>query len=65
MSDLVPVKAGPPAVGRAPASRILVPSTIADAGEAAARRRLEFLAATIGNRNTRIAYHRADRHFLA
>ena len=65
MSDLVPVKAGLPAVRRAPGSRILVPSTIADAGETAARRFLEFFAATIGNRNTRMAYYRAVRHFLA
>ena len=65
MSDLVPVKAGLPSVGRALASRILVPATIADAGENAAQRFLEFFAATIRNRNTRITYRRAVRHFLA
>ena len=35
---------------------IVVPAVIADAGEHAARRFLEFFAATIRNKNTRMAY---------
>ena len=35
------------------------PAVIADVGEHAARRLLEFLAATIPNKNTRMAYYRA------
>ena len=38
---------------------------IAEAGETATRRFLEFLAATIRNKNTRMAYYRAVRHFFA
>jgi len=37
----------------------LVPAVVADAGEHAARRFLEFFAAAIRNKNTRMAYHRA------
>ena len=44
---------------------MVVPATIADAGETAARRFLEFFAATIRNKNTRMAYYRAVRHFFA
>ena len=44
---------------------ILVPRVIADAGEAAARRFLEFFAATIRNKNTRMAYYRAVCQFFA
>jgi len=44
---------------------MVVPATIADAGETATRRFLEFFAATIRNRNTRMAYYRAVRHFFA
>jgi hypothetical protein len=36
---------------------IAVPVTIADAGDHAARRFLEFFAATIRNKNTRMAYY--------
>ena len=39
-----------------PATAIVVPGIIADAGDQAARRFLEFFAATIRNRNTRMAY---------
>jgi site-specific recombinase XerD len=46
-------------------SSIVVPTTIADAGETATRRFLEFFAATIRNKNTRMAYYRAVRHFFA
>ncbi len=44
---------------------MVVPATIADAGETAACRFLEFFAATIRNRNTRMASYRAVRHFFA
>jgi hypothetical protein len=36
---------------------------IADAGDGAARRFIEFFAASIRNRNTRMAYYRAVCHF--
>jgi site-specific recombinase XerD len=43
---------------------VVVPAIIADAGEHATRRFLEFFAATIRNRNTRTAYlHAASRFF--
>lgn len=42
-----------------------VPVLIADAGETAVRRYLEFFAATIRNRNTRAAYSRACQQFFA
>jgi integrase/recombinase XerD len=42
-----------------------VPGIVADAGDAAARRFLEFFAATIRNRNTRAAYYRAVELFFA
>src|SRR5437879_13564828 len=38
---------------------------IANAGDHAARRFLEFFAAQIRNKNTRMAYHRATCHFFA
>ena len=38
---------------------------IADAGDQATRRFLEFFAATIRNHNTRMAYYRAVRQFFA
>jgi integrase/recombinase XerD len=41
------------------------PAIIAAAGESAARRFLEFFAATIRNRNTRMAYYRAVTEFFA
>ena len=44
---------------------IVVPRVIADAGDAAARRFLEFFAATIRNKNTRMAYYRAACQFFA
>ncbi len=43
---------------------VVVPAVIADADEHAARRFLEFFAATIGNKNTRMAYYRAACHFF-
>ena len=66
MSELVPARpAKPPSQAVAVASSLVVPATIADAGEIAARRFLEFFAATIRNKNTRMAYYRAVRHFFA
>ena len=43
----------------------LVPALIADAGEAAAWRYIEFFTANIRNPNTRRAYARACRQFFA
>src|SRR5471030_3338538 len=42
-----------------------VPAIVADAGDQAARRFLEFFAATIRNKNTRMAYYRAVCRFFA
>jgi site-specific recombinase XerD len=42
----------------------VVPAVVADAGDAATRRFLEFFTATIRNRNTRAAYYRAARQFF-
>ena len=44
---------------------VIIPAAIARAGERAARRFLEFFAATNRNRNTREAYYRACCRFLA
>src|SRR5580700_10327041 len=57
----------PPSKTLAVATRdgILVPRIIADAGDPAARRFLEFFAATIRNKNTRMAYYRAVCRFFA
>ena len=43
----------------------VVPRVIAAAGDQAARRFLEFFAATIRNKNTRMAYYRAAERFFA
>jgi site-specific recombinase XerD len=49
---------------RAVAASIVVPAIVADAGDAAAKRFLEFFAVTIRNKNTRTAYlHAASRFF--
>jgi hypothetical protein len=45
-------------------SSVAVPVMIADAGERAARRFLEFFAASINNDNTRTAYYRAVCSFF-
>jgi hypothetical protein len=46
------------------ASTTVVPAIVADAGDAAAKRFLEFFAVTIRNKNTRTAYlHAASRFF--
>ena len=47
------------------AATIVVPAIVADAGNQAARRYLEFFAATIRNRNTRTAYLHAVSRFFA
>ena len=52
-------------ISRAIAAGIIVPAIVADAGDRAARRFLEFFAATIRNRNTRLAYLHAVREFFA
>src|SRR5690348_10805611 len=44
---------------------VVVPGIVADAGERASRRFLEFFAATIRNRNTRMAYMTAVSRFFA
>ena len=49
----------------AASASIVVPGIIADAGDQAARRFLEFFAATIRNKNTRMAYYRAVCRFFA
>jgi site-specific recombinase XerD len=48
-----------------PASALVLPALIGDAGEQAAKRFLEFFAATIRNKNTREAYFRACCRFFA
>jgi site-specific recombinase XerD len=47
------------------AASVVVPAIVADAGDRAARRFLEFFAATIRNKNTRMAYYRACCRFFA
>jgi site-specific recombinase XerD len=63
MSELVPIKA--PRTGISISGNVVVPAAIADAGEPAVRRFLEFFAATIRNKNTRMAYYRACCSFFA
>jgi site-specific recombinase XerD len=63
MNELVP-KPDRRTVGSA-AGITAVPAVIAGAGDHAARRFLEFFAATIRNKNTRMAYYRAVCHFFA
>ena len=55
----------PPRVSLLDHAAIVVPGIVADAGEHAARRFLEFFAATIRNRNTRMAYMTAAGRFFA
>ena len=57
MNELVP-KSAARTVGPV-TSAIVIPAAIAGAGDHAARRFLEFFAATIRNKNTRMAYYRA------
>jgi integrase/recombinase XerD len=63
MNDLTPTKGPRAAVSIS--GRVVIPAAIADAGEKAVRRFLEFFAATIRNRNTREAYYRAAGSFFA
>src|SRR5271154_4822470 len=46
-------------------SSLIVPSMIAEAGDRAAKRFLDFFAASIENDNTRLAYYRAACSFFA
>jgi site-specific recombinase XerD len=63
MSELVPYQSrGSLAANAADA---VIPALVALAGENAARRFLEFFAATIRNRNTRVAYYNDVRQFFA
>jgi integrase/recombinase XerC len=62
MNQLVPIRPGQP-VFKTPRG-IAVPAVIAAAGDHAVRRFLEFFAATIRNRNTRMAYYRAVTEFF-
>jgi integrase/recombinase XerD len=56
--------AGSRKISRAIAASIVVPVIVADPGDAAAKRFLEFFAVTIRNKNTRTAYlHAASRFF--
>jgi site-specific recombinase XerD len=54
-----------PRISATVAASIVVPAIVADAGDQAARRFLEFFAATIRNRNTRTAYLHAVGRFFA
>src|SRR5271167_1148214 len=59
------VEAAAPVKAAALRSTIAVPAVIAGAGDHAARRFIEFFAATIRYKNTRMAYYRAACHFFA
>ena len=53
-----------PIISAAIRAQVAVPAIVADAGDLAARRHLEFFGVTIRNRNTRAAYlHAASRFF--
>ena len=54
----------PPVVVSALPAGLAVPAIVADAGDRAANRFIEFFTATIRNRNTRLAYARAVGAFL-
>src|SRR5215813_3540251 len=62
-NQLVPIE--PSTVVGVTTGSIFVPPIIADAGDQAVRRFLEFFAATIRNTNTRMAYYRAVLQFFA
>jgi hypothetical protein len=63
MSELVPYQ--PSGLITQTAASAAVPALVTDAGEHAARRFLEFFAATIRNKNTRVAYYNDVRQFFA
>jgi hypothetical protein len=60
-----PAVANPSRTLAAVSAHVVIPAIIADAGEHASRRFLEFFAATIRNRNTRTAYLHATSRFFA
>jgi site-specific recombinase XerD len=62
MSKIIPLQAN---ALTAPSESQSVPAIVAAAGDKAARRFLEFFAATIRNKNTRMAYYRAAARFFA
>src|SRR4051795_3560163 len=55
----------PTTPARIAAPQVVVPATVADAGDGAAHRFFEFFTANIRNPNTRRAYHRAALAFFA
>jgi site-specific recombinase XerD len=59
------IGAAAPVKSSALRSTLAVPAAIANAGDHAARRFLEFFAAQIRNKNTRMAYYRAACSFFA
>ncbi len=63
MNELVTIT--PPRPVGSVSGNVVVPAAIAGAGEHAARRFIEFFAATIRNKNTRTAYYRACCSFFA
>jgi hypothetical protein len=65
MNELVPIRgARTPSTARHGRRSLAVPAAIAGAGDTAVRRFLEFFAATIRNKNTRMAYYRAVTDFF-
>lgn len=64
MSELVLPSPALPAPAKIQATGAVIPAIVADAGERATRRFLEFFAATIRNPNTRAAYYRAVVRFF-
>ncbi len=59
------VEAATPVKASSLRSSLAVPAAIAGAGDHAARRFIEFFAATIRNKNTRLAYYHAACNFFA
>jgi integrase len=55
----------PPSTARHGRRGLAVPAAVAGAGDTAVRRFLEFFAASIRNKNTRMAYYRAVTDFFA
>jgi len=62
MKDLAPLAI---ARGLSPASEVVIPALVTDAGDQATTRFIEFFTAQIPNANTRAAYYRAATAFLA